>query len=93
MAVLWAAKPPGCYELNSLIMVLNFVFSTLTSGLIVYLVGHSFLTRGASGLLMLACGVLAWGAAGVVAKAVSHGDVNMDTTIHNACVWLSACST
>ena len=90
MAVLWAANLPGSYGSASLIMALNFVFSTLASGLIVYLVSRSFLTRGTPGLLMLGCGVLTWGSAGVVAKAVSQGDANLDVTIHNVCVWLSA---
>ena len=90
MAVLWAANLPGSYGSASLIMALNFVFSTLASGLIVYLVSRSFLTRGTPGLLMLGCGVLTWGSAGVVAHAVSQGDVNLNITIHNVCVWLSA---
>ncbi len=90
MAVLWAANLPGSYESPSLVMALNFIFSTLASGLIVYLVSRSFLTRGTPGLLMLGCGVLTWGAAGVVAHAVSQGDVNLNITIHNVCVWLSA---
>ena len=71
-------------------MALNFVFSTLASGLIVYLVSRSFLARGEPGLLMLGCGVLTWGTAGVVAKAVSQGDANLDVTVHNVCVWLSS---
>jgi PAS domain S-box-containing protein len=90
MVVLWAADVRGSYGSNFLIMALNFIFSTLASGLIVYLVSRSFLTRGEPGLLMLGCGVLAWGAAGVLAKAVNQGDANLDVTIHNTCVWLSA---
>ena len=39
---------------------------------------------------MLGCGMLTWGAAGVVAKAVNLGDANLDVTIHNLGVWLSA---
>jgi len=90
MVVLWGADVRGSYGSNALIMSLNFIFSTLASGLIVYLVSRSFLTRGEPGLLMLGCGVLAWGAAGVLAKAVNQGDANLDVTIHNSCVWLSA---
>ena len=49
MAMLWAADLPGSYGSDSLIMTLNFIFLTLASGVIVYLVSRSFLTVGARG--------------------------------------------
>lgn len=97
MAVLWAADPQGSYESAYLLMALNLVCSTLASGLVAYLIGRSFLIRGTPGLLMLGCGVLAWGSAGLVGVATGligltagHFDINVFVTIHNVCVWLSA---
>lgn len=48
-----------------LLGALNFVFSLLTSLAIVILVGRNYVVRGAAGLLLLGCGVLAWGLSGV----------------------------
>ena len=90
MAGLRIAHLHASYGSASLIMALNLIFSMLASLLIVFLFSRSFLTRGEPGLLMLGCGVLTWGAAGVVTKAVTQGDANLDVTIHNLCVWLSA---
>jgi PAS domain S-box-containing protein len=86
---LWIADVPGSYEPRFPIIVLNFVFSTLASGLVAYLVARSFLVRGTPGLLLLGCGVVLWGLAGVVASSISD-DVNTRIAIHNSCVWLSA---
>ena len=90
IAVLWAANLPGSYESPYLLMALNLVFSTLVSGFIAYLIGRSFLIRGTPGLLMLGCGVIIWGTAGLVGIVASHFDINVFVTIHNLCVWLSA---
>ena len=90
IAVLWAANLPGSYESEYLLMALNLVFSTLVSGFIAYLIGRSFLIRGTPGLLMLGCGVIIWGTAGLVGIVASHFDINVFVTIHNLCVWLSA---
>jgi PAS domain S-box-containing protein len=97
MAVLWAANLSGSYESPSLLIALNLVFSALGSGFVAYLIGRSFLIRGAPGLLMLGCGVIAWGTAGLigvvtglVGLTVGHFDINVFVTIHNICVWLSA---
>ena len=90
MAVLWAAALPGSYESPHLLLALNFLFSTLVSLFVAYLVGRSFLVRSTPGLLLLGCGVIFWGLASVVATVVADGDVNIIITIHNSCVWLSA---
>ena len=91
IAGLWAADLSGSYESPYLLMALNLVFSTLVSGFIAYLVGRSFLIRGTPGLLMLGCGVITWGTAGLVGVAAAgHFDINVLVTIHNVCVWLSA---
>jgi PAS domain S-box-containing protein len=90
MVVLWGAALPGSYESPYLLLALNFVFSTLVSLFIAYLVGRSFLVRSTPGLLLLGCGVIFWGFASVVGTVVAHGDANISITIHNSCVWLSA---
>jgi PAS domain S-box-containing protein len=97
MAVLWAANLPDSYESSYLLMTLNLVFSTCGSGFVAYLIGRSYLIRGTPGLLMLGCGVIFWGVAGVVGIATGlvgltagHFDINVFVTIHNICVWLSA---
>jgi hypothetical protein len=90
MVGLRIVNPPISFESNFLIIVLNFIFSTLASLYIAYLIGRSFLVRGSLGLLLLGCGVVTWGAAGVVANAVSQGIPNVDVTIHNLAVGLSA---
>jgi PAS domain S-box-containing protein len=87
---LWISDPPLSFESNLLILVLNFLFSTLVSLYVAYLIGRSFLVRGSLGLLLLGCGIVSWGAAGIVANVVSQGDPSLDVTIHNGGVWLSA---
>ncbi len=97
MALLWAAAPQASRESPYLLTVLNLVFSTMASGFVAYLIGRSFLIRGTPGLLVLGCGVIAWGSAGLVGVATGlvglaagHFDINVFVTIHNVCVWLSA---
>ena len=68
----------------------NFVFSTVASLLVVILVGRSFLAGGTSGLLLLGCGVLVWGAAGTVGPALLARGINVTISIHNTLIWLSA---
>jgi PAS domain S-box-containing protein len=90
MLVLWLIDLGVTYESQFLILACNFVFSTLASGFMAYLAGRSFLVRGSPSVLLLGCGVLAWGAAGVVANFTSRGDANLDVTIHNSGVLISA---
>jgi signal transduction histidine kinase len=93
MVVLKAAGLQGAYDSPDLLMALNFVFSTMASLFIAYLVARSFLIQGTPGLLMLGCGVVIWGLAAVVAVAAGkrdEHDVNIIVTIHNVCVSLSA---
>ena len=49
------------YESPLLLMVLNFVFSTVVSLVIAYLMGRSFMVNGYPGLLLLGWGVVVWG--------------------------------
>ena len=93
---LWAADLRTAYESPDLEIVLNFVFSVLVSLFIVVLISRSFLATGAPGLLMFGCGVISWGAAGFVGTIAGLlGDhasdfANIEVTIHNTSVWLSA---
>ncbi len=89
MAVLRAGESQASYESPYVWMVLNFLFSTLASMFIAYLIARSFVVRGTPELLMLACGVFIWGAAGCVGAA-APADANIQITIHNTAVWLSA---
>jgi len=90
MLVLRVANLQASYESQFLVVACNFVFSTLASVFIAYLAGQSFLVRGAPAVLLLGCGVVAWGSAGLVANFISRGDANLDVTIHNCGVWISA---
>jgi len=88
--VLWLADLRGSHESHFLGIALNLVFSTVASLFVAYLIARSFLVRYTAGLLLLGCGVVLWGLAGVVATAVAGDDVNVLIAIHNSCVWLSA---
>jgi PAS domain S-box-containing protein len=96
--VLRAADLRTAYELPYLLLALNFLFSLVVSLFIAYLIARSFLVRGTLGLLMLGCGVVVWGAAGLVGVTVGLSgantgrgfDANVLVTIHNSSVWLSA---
>jgi PAS domain S-box-containing protein len=97
MLALWAADLRGAYESASLLLVLNFVCSMLAPFCIAWLVARSFLVRPTLGLLLVGCGVIAWGAAGllgvvagITAAAGGQLDINLFITTHNLCVWLSA---
>ncbi|HWH69517.1 MAG TPA: hypothetical protein VNT26_09045 [Candidatus Sulfotelmatobacter sp.] len=61
MGGLSASKLSGTYTARHLLAGLNFLFLTLGSWFIAYLVGRSFLVRGQPGLLLLGCGMVVWG--------------------------------
>lgn len=87
--------PEGGMESPWLLLLGNFVFGTATSVLVIYLVAGSFLNRGRLSLLSLGCGVMFWGAAGLVGAAAALRapdgfDVNTTVTIFACCVWLSS---
>jgi hypothetical protein len=80
-----------------LLLALNFVFSLLASFLIAFLIARSFLVRRTPELLLVGCGVIAWGTAGlagvtfgILGAAGAPLDTNLFITTHNLCVWLSA---
>jgi PAS domain S-box-containing protein len=90
VAALWAADLRGVFDPQSLLVTLNLLVSGVAGAVVAYLVMCSFLAAGSPGLLLLGCGMLLWGLAGLVASALSRGDPNVLLTIHNSCVCLSA---
>ena len=89
VAIVAFLDPRRSYESLWLAIGLNFFFSVMVSLFIAYLVGRSFLVRGSPGLLMLGCGVVVWGFAGIVGSA--SGWVGAPpVAIHNTCAWLAA---
>ncbi|MBL8214512.1 MAG: PAS domain S-box protein [Bryobacterales bacterium] len=82
-------EQPASYGSPALLFSLNFVFSALTSLIVVILISRSFLTRGSPGLLLLGCGVLIWAAVTLVSVAVNPNDINSNVTIYNLGAWLA----
>ncbi len=85
------------YESPRLLLGLNLVFGSLVSLIVAFLVGRGFLVRGLPGLLLFGCGVLIWGASGLMATITGLNrlgaerlDPNMLTVVHNTCVWVAA---
>ncbi len=90
IASLEIAGEHQAYDNGFLVMILNLIFSTTASLLIVYLISRSFLVSGRSGLIFISCGVLSWGLAGFSANLFGGDDVNRSITIHNLCVLISS---
>lgn len=90
MTLFWLADPGGVYDPPWLLFTCNFICATLTSALVFRLICRSFLASGAPSLLFLACGVVSWGLAGVLAVGFGAHEPNAMVTIHNLCAWLSA---
>ena len=87
--VLRTAGPEVPHESLGLAIALNFVFSVLVSLVVVHLIGRTFLVRGASGMLLLGCGIVIWGLAGAVGSAASLAGAP-PVAIHNILVFLAA---
>jgi PAS domain S-box-containing protein len=91
IALLSVTRPSFSQESPWLVLMLNVPFALLTGALIAFLIARSFAACGAPGLLLFGCGVIVWGAAAVVATVVGgFGRPNLQITIHNVCVCLSA---
>jgi PAS domain S-box-containing protein len=88
--VLKALDWQTAHESEFLLMLFNFVFSTLASLLVVVLFGRSFLARATPGLLLFGSGVLLWGAAGTLVPALLAHGLNVTISVHNILVCLSA---
>ncbi len=91
MVALRAADLRTSHESLNLLIGLNFIFSTLPSLAVAFLMGRAFLLWPSPGMLMVGCGVLIWGVGSFVAPLVGRGNPNVIVTIHNLCVWLAAC--
>ncbi|MFM8331532.1 MAG: PAS domain S-box protein, partial [Candidatus Methylumidiphilus sp.] len=78
-------------------MAVNLLFSTLLSLPVAYRLGRNFLAEGKPGSLLLGCGALFWGFAGLAGSvvglrgvAVGGFDANLAATVHDTCVYVSA---
>jgi hypothetical protein len=90
MAALWIADLQATYESRLVLAIYNFLCSTLASLLVAILVGRSYFVRGSSGLLLLGCGAVFWGAAGSLSPFLLSRGTNALISGHNVLVWLSA---
>ncbi len=84
------ADLPEAYESTPLLLGLNFAFTTLAAFGVAVLLARAFMAEGDVALVLLGCGVVFWGSAGVVGPAVAGNDVNLAIAIHNICALLSA---
>lgn len=89
MAGLWIEDARASYESARVLLVLNFLCTTLVSLFIAILAGRSFLASGQPALLMLCCAMLVWATAALVAAAGNRVG-NYNITIHNLGVFVSA---
>lgn len=87
----------GVYDSVFLLLGLNMFCSLITSLILAGLVGRGVLIRPTAGLLFLGCGILFYGAGGVVGiltgiiKARGNTyDVNLAISVQNLCLWFSA---
>lgn len=87
---LWLADLRTPYESLTLLFLMNFVFTGLTSLCIAWLTGRGFLAGGQPGLIMLGCGVLLWGLATLGASQLATYGANTLVTIHNLGVLCAA---
>ncbi len=87
IVVLYLADLNQIYLHPFLNQALYFIFSTLSSVLVAYLIGRSFLFQGKPGLLMLGCGVIVWGSSGLL---LGLPTIDQDIAFFNICVCLSA---
>ncbi len=89
IAALWAADVRAPHESLQLAFALNLVFSVVVSLFIAYLIGRTFVARGAPGTLLIGCGIVIWGLAGVASSAAGLAGAP-PVVIHNTCVLLAA---
>jgi PAS domain S-box-containing protein len=82
--------PDKPYVSPPLLLLLNFTFSTLISLFIAVLLGRNFVARGDPFLLLLGCGVLAWGATGTLSTIADPESINANVAIYNGGALLAA---
>jgi PAS domain S-box-containing protein len=90
LGVLRVMEPQTAYESPFLLAVLNLLCSTVAALVVAVLVGRSYLVGRAPGLLLLGCGVVAWGAAGSLSPVLLHHGSNALISGHSSLVWVSA---
>lgn len=83
IAVLWVTGPGTSHESQTLLWILNFLFTGAVSVCIAWLAGRGFLSGGPPGLIMLGCGALTWGLGTSIAVELLDRDANAPITIHN----------
>lgn len=91
ITVLWVADYPAPFESIPLLTACNFLFSTLTSLYIAYILGRSFRSDPSYRILLMGSGVLVWGVGSIVATLAGNGNINDTITIHNLCLWVASC--
>lgn len=97
MLIVWACDIHLLYNSPYTQIVTYLAFSSLAGVVIASLTGRRFSINPSPGILLLGCGALLWGFAGISAiiasliKKSPHAvDVNIQVTIHNICMWLAA---
>jgi PAS domain S-box-containing protein len=90
LLVLQAANPQGAFESWIVLLMLGLLFTTLASVVVSILVGRSFLTTGATGLLFLGTGALIWGIAAPIGPILFPGNDDAIIASHNLLAWCSA---
>lgn len=87
----WLSGSNACYESPAVLLGLNFVFGTVISLFVCYLITRKFLNHGTPGLLLFGCGIILWGVAGtagaIAAMRPGGFSPNITVTIHNTCAW------
>ncbi len=68
---------------------LDFPLRTVTTCVVIVLVGRSFLARGVPAQLLLGCGVAVWSVSGFVTSGMGHLPANLGVTISNLGILLA----
>jgi len=89
MIVLGSRTAQESYESATVLLALNFLFTTVVSIFIAVLAGRGFLSGGHPALLMLSCGMTIWGAS-ALAAAIGNRSSNQTATLHNLGIAVSA---
>jgi PAS domain S-box-containing protein len=77
-------------ENTILLLILNLVFNTFASFLVIYLLSRSFLINGRIALVLFSCAALIWGLAGPLSAIFGNEDPNTTVTIYNLSVIVAA---
>lgn len=89
LAVVRAIDLPGQFGSAFLAVGLGFVFVTVASFVVTFLVSRSFASTGSPALVLIGCGALSLGVGMVIASAADARGANFAVTIHNLCSLLA----